>query len=158
MKASPLLIAWHNDNAPIYSAHFEPHGKGRLATSGGDNNVRLWRVETEGEDRKVTYLTTLIKVETPCLSSQSSDADQISSIPKQSMSYGLLLEVDHHVHIPSCIPLIYARRNACYSWRRRQHSPLGTFRNPQQYAGVWGRRVGGQGDVESEAYVSLVRL
>ncbi|KAL9121413.1 MAG: hypothetical protein Q9187_002026 [Circinaria calcarea] len=61
MKASPLLIAWHNDNAPIYSAHFEPNGKGRLATSGGDNNVRLWRIETEGEDRKVTYLTTLIK-------------------------------------------------------------------------------------------------
>ncbi|MCJ1471971.1 hypothetical protein MMC13_000615 [Lambiella insularis] len=61
MKASPLLISWHNDNAPIYSAHFEPHGKGRLATSGGDNNVRLWRVEAEGEDRKITYLTTLIK-------------------------------------------------------------------------------------------------
>ena len=62
MKASPLLISWHNDNAPIYSAHFEPHGKGRLATSGGDNNVRLWKVEADGEDRTVTYLTTLIKV------------------------------------------------------------------------------------------------
>ena len=62
MKASPLLISWHNDNAPIYSTHFEPNGKGRLATSGGDNNVRLWKVEMEGEDRKVTYLTTLIKV------------------------------------------------------------------------------------------------
>jgi chromatin assembly factor 1 subunit B len=62
MKASPLLISWHDDNAPIYSTHFEPHGKGRLATSGGDNNVRLWKVEMEGEDRKVTYLTTLIKV------------------------------------------------------------------------------------------------
>ncbi|MCJ1336970.1 hypothetical protein MMC09_002248 [Bachmanniomyces sp. S44760] len=61
MKASPLLISWHNDNAPIYSAQFEPHGKGRLATSGGDNNVRLWKVSTEGEERKVTYLTTLIK-------------------------------------------------------------------------------------------------
>lgn len=34
MKAAPLLIAWHDDNAPIYSAHFEPHGKGRLATAG----------------------------------------------------------------------------------------------------------------------------
>ena len=62
MKASPLLISWHNDNAPIYSAHFEPHGKGRLATAGGDNNVRLWRVERDGEERSVTYLTTLIKV------------------------------------------------------------------------------------------------
>ena len=62
MKASPLLISWHNDNAPIYSAHFEPQGKGRLATSGGDNNVRLWRVTVEGEERRVTYLSTLIKV------------------------------------------------------------------------------------------------
>ena len=62
MKASPFLISWHNDNTPIYSAHFEPHGKGRLATGGGDNNVRLWRVQRDGEERTVTYLTTLIKV------------------------------------------------------------------------------------------------
>jgi len=34
MKASPLLISWHNDNAPIYSVHFDPNGKGRLATAG----------------------------------------------------------------------------------------------------------------------------
>lgn len=43
MKAAPLLVSWHNDNTPIYSAHFEPHGKGRLATAGGDNNVRVRR-------------------------------------------------------------------------------------------------------------------
>ncbi|OCL09232.1 WD40 repeat-like protein [Glonium stellatum] len=61
MKATPLLVSWHNDNAPIYSAHFEPHGKGRLATAGGDNNVRLWKVEANGEERKVTYLSTLVK-------------------------------------------------------------------------------------------------
>ena len=41
MKAAPLLVSWHNENAPIYSASFEPHGKGRLATAGGDNNVRV---------------------------------------------------------------------------------------------------------------------
>lgn len=41
MKAAPLLVQWHNDGNPIYSAHFEPHGKGRLATAGGDNNVRV---------------------------------------------------------------------------------------------------------------------
>jgi len=41
MKAAPLLVAWHNDNTPIYSADFETHGKGRLATAGGDNNVRV---------------------------------------------------------------------------------------------------------------------
>ncbi|KAF3480629.1 chromatin assembly complex protein [Arthroderma uncinatum] len=61
MKATPLLIAWHDDNAPIYSVHFDPHGKGRLATAGNDNNVRLWKVESTGEERKVTYLSTLIK-------------------------------------------------------------------------------------------------
>lgn len=41
MKAAPLLIAWHDDGSPIYTAHFEPHGKGRLATAGGDSNVRV---------------------------------------------------------------------------------------------------------------------
>lgn len=63
MKASPLLISWHNENQPIYSAHFEPHSnKGRFATAGGDNNVRIWRMERDGEQRTVTYLSTLIKV------------------------------------------------------------------------------------------------
>ncbi|KAE8149369.1 WD40-repeat-containing domain protein [Aspergillus avenaceus] len=61
MKATPLLIAWHNDNAPIYSVHFDPNGKGRLATAGNDNNVRLWKVESTGEERKVSYLSTLVK-------------------------------------------------------------------------------------------------
>jgi chromatin assembly factor 1 subunit B len=41
MKAAPLLVAWHDENAPIYSAHFEPGGKGRLATAGGDHHVRV---------------------------------------------------------------------------------------------------------------------
>ncbi|KAF2815386.1 WD40 repeat-like protein [Mytilinidion resinicola] len=61
MKATPLLVSWHNENAPIYSAHFEPHGKARLATAGGDNNVRLWKVEASGDERKVIYLSTLVK-------------------------------------------------------------------------------------------------
>ncbi|KAL8965031.1 MAG: hypothetical protein Q9183_004070, partial [Haloplaca sp. 2 TL-2023] len=61
-KASPLLISWHNDNNPVYSAHFEPHGsKSRFATAGGDNNVRIWRLEPDGEERTVTYLSTLVK-------------------------------------------------------------------------------------------------
>ncbi|KAF3909240.1 hypothetical protein ABW20_dc0104383 [Dactylellina cionopaga] len=59
MKAVPLSIHWHEENQPVYSAHFEPHGK-RLATAGGDNNVRLWSI-TGGEDKKVTYLSTLAK-------------------------------------------------------------------------------------------------
>ena len=41
MKAVPLVVNFHNENAPIYSVHFESHGKGRLATGGGDNNVRV---------------------------------------------------------------------------------------------------------------------
>jgi chromatin assembly factor 1 subunit B len=61
MKASPLIINWHDQNAPVYSAHFEPAGKGRLATAGGDNNVRLWKVDSQGQDRKVEYLATLAK-------------------------------------------------------------------------------------------------
>ncbi|KAI5281561.1 hypothetical protein KEM54_003183, partial [Ascosphaera aggregata] len=62
MKAAPLLISWHDDNAPIYSLHFDSHhGNGRLATAGNDNNVRLWKVDTIGQERKVTYLSTLMK-------------------------------------------------------------------------------------------------
>lgn len=41
MKAAPIIVNWHAENAPIYSADFQPHGKGRLATGGGDNNVRV---------------------------------------------------------------------------------------------------------------------
>ncbi|UNI23459.1 Chromatin assembly factor 1 subunit [Purpureocillium takamizusanense] len=61
MKAAPLIINWHDQNAPVYSAHFEPGGKGRLATAGGDNHVRIWKVDTDGPDRKVEYLSTLSK-------------------------------------------------------------------------------------------------
>ncbi|KAI0383462.1 WD40 repeat-like protein [Hypomontagnella monticulosa] len=62
MRSTPLIINWHDNHAPIYSAHFESHhGKKRLATGGGDNNVRIWKVEAEGETRKVEYLSTLTK-------------------------------------------------------------------------------------------------
>ncbi|EKD21811.1 WD domain-containing protein [Drepanopeziza brunnea f. sp. 'multigermtubi' MB_m1] len=61
MKAAPIIVNWHAENAPIYSADFQPHGKGRLATGGGDNNVRLWRIDAEGEDRNVEYLCTMAK-------------------------------------------------------------------------------------------------
>ncbi|KAI0198397.1 WD40 repeat-like protein [Astrocystis sublimbata] len=61
MKSTPLIINWHENHSPIYSAHFEPNGKGRLATAGGDNSVRIWKVDGEGEDRRVEYLSTLSK-------------------------------------------------------------------------------------------------
>lgn len=61
MKSTPLIINWHDQTAPIYSSHFEPTGKGRLATAGGDNNVRIWKIIADGEDRKVEYLSSLQK-------------------------------------------------------------------------------------------------
>ncbi|EDN93387.1 hypothetical protein SS1G_09253 [Sclerotinia sclerotiorum 1980 UF-70] len=61
MKATPLIINWHDQNSPIYSCDWEKTGKGRLATAGGDGNVRLWKIESDGEDRKVEYLATLQK-------------------------------------------------------------------------------------------------
>lgn len=100
MKASPILIAWHNENTPIYSTHFEPHGKGRLATAGGDNNVRLWRVDRDGEERTVTYLTTLIKVGIIRTDWLMQLADHIGSIHKQSMSSVSPREVRYSVSSP----------------------------------------------------------
>jgi chromatin assembly factor 1 subunit B len=41
MKATPLIINWHESNSPIYSADFQKGDKGRLATGAGDNNVRV---------------------------------------------------------------------------------------------------------------------
>ncbi|KAK9450611.1 WD40-repeat-containing domain protein [Limtongia smithiae] len=67
MRAHALTLHWHNDSQPIYSAHFQPtrlgRPPGRLATAGGDNNVRIWRVEMCNADvfPTVTYLATLIK-------------------------------------------------------------------------------------------------
>lgn len=62
MKSQALQIHWH-ENSPIYSAHFEPHGKGRLATAGGDNMVRIWQLETRSDSQlpSVTYLSTLAR-------------------------------------------------------------------------------------------------
>jgi len=41
MRTKALINHFH-DLQPIYSAHFEPSAKGRLATAGGDNNVRVF--------------------------------------------------------------------------------------------------------------------
>ncbi|GAO52729.1 hypothetical protein G7K_6799-t1 [Saitoella complicata NRRL Y-17804] len=76
MKAKAIQISWH-DTQPIYSAHFSPSHPNKLATAGGDNNVRIWRldlpstssqsqpgVEGAGPEEddgfpRVTYLATL---------------------------------------------------------------------------------------------------
>lgn len=62
MKAQALQYHWH-ENSPIYSAHFEPHGRGRLATAGGDKTVRIWQLESNdnGQMPSVTYLSTLTR-------------------------------------------------------------------------------------------------
>lgn len=59
MNATTLTIHWHNDTQPVYSVEFQPHnssGLTRLVTAGGDNNVRIWQLETN-----VEYLSTLRK-------------------------------------------------------------------------------------------------
>lgn len=69
MKAKALTVHWHQDNQPIYSAHFQPSPSGvpkRLATCGGDNNVRLWKLEHQDAESPTTvtlvnYLATLSK-------------------------------------------------------------------------------------------------
>ncbi|KAF5098223.1 hypothetical protein D0Z00_002103 [Geotrichum galactomycetum] len=69
MKAKALTVHWHLENQPIYSAHFQPSANGanrRLATAGGDNNVRIWRLEYQDQANptavtSLTYLATLAK-------------------------------------------------------------------------------------------------
>lgn len=74
MKAKPLTVHWHQDDQPIYSADFQPNTpvtKGlspRLATAGGDNNVRLWQLNMESLENatdtsvaSVVYIATLEK-------------------------------------------------------------------------------------------------
>ncbi|KAI8358362.1 WD40-repeat-containing domain protein [Mortierella sp. GBAus27b] len=60
MRVKPLQIHWH-DKQPIYSAHFEPGPKGRLATAGGDGNVRIWRItkDKEKDSTHVEFLSSL---------------------------------------------------------------------------------------------------
>ncbi|KAG4301891.1 hypothetical protein PCK1_001867 [Pneumocystis canis] len=66
-EISVVQIHWHDDTASIYSAHFEPCKKGRLATAGGDGNVRIWRVmhpeitKSTIQSPHLTYLSTLSK-------------------------------------------------------------------------------------------------
>ncbi|KAG9297684.1 hypothetical protein G9A89_011199 [Geosiphon pyriformis] len=59
MRVKPLQIHWHA-TLPVYSADFEPFSKGRLATAGGDSNVRMWKVvKYEKESPRIEFLSTL---------------------------------------------------------------------------------------------------
>lgn len=66
MEAQTITIHWHDEYQPVYLVAFQPtphHQRlPRLATAGGDNNVRMWRpVYRDGAMRLVEYLATLAK-------------------------------------------------------------------------------------------------
>jgi chromatin assembly factor 1 subunit B len=65
MEVNNLTIVWHDNNEPVYSVHFQPNLDGtsshRLATGGGDNNVRIWRLNKENDSVSVEYLSTLAR-------------------------------------------------------------------------------------------------
>ncbi|KAL1921637.1 uncharacterized protein VTP21DRAFT_10279 [Calcarisporiella thermophila] len=63
MKVKPLQIHWH-EMQPIFSVDLDPQGgRDRLATAGGDNTVRIWRIVRTGEendaDIRIEYRSTL---------------------------------------------------------------------------------------------------
>lgn len=97
MKASPIIVNWHSDTAPIYSADFQPNGKGRLATAGGDNNVRLWRLDVEGEDSRVEYLCTMTK--------HTQAVNAVRWAPK-SLDYLILIRKELIVFQATYLPLL----------------------------------------------------
>lgn len=72
VSVKPLIVHWHQDSAPIYSACFQPSNGiteldelPRLVTAGGDNHVRVWRLRTRAgqEAPQVEYCATLAKHE-----------------------------------------------------------------------------------------------
>lgn len=45
MNSETIAVHWHDDSQPVYSVSFQPlETQARLASAGGDNNVRIWRV------------------------------------------------------------------------------------------------------------------
>ncbi|OBA23943.1 WD40 repeat-like protein, partial [Metschnikowia bicuspidata var. bicuspidata NRRL YB-4993] len=67
MLSATIAIHWHDDGHPVYSLDIQPSNQldSRLATAGGDKNVRIWRIrysETgDPQDTSVEYLSTLRK-------------------------------------------------------------------------------------------------
>lgn len=105
MKATPLIINWHDQNAPVYSVHFEPTGKGRLATAGGDNHVRIWKVESAGLERKVDYLSTLSK--------HNQAVNVVRWSPKGTFDPHPPLSPNYPLHGSGADARCESRRNAC---------------------------------------------
>ncbi|QLQ81825.1 hypothetical protein HG537_0G00790 [Torulaspora globosa] len=64
MEASNLQIYWH-ESQPIYSLCFQPSedAKPKLVTAGGDNRIRVWHLNFDGESKSkidtIDYLSSL---------------------------------------------------------------------------------------------------
>lgn len=67
MNSATIAVHWHDDGHPVYSVSFQPCAtttkSPRLATAGGDNNVRMWHLNYASpiDDSSVEYLSTLRK-------------------------------------------------------------------------------------------------
>ncbi|SGZ51686.1 CIC11C00000000390 [Sungouiella intermedia] len=68
MNSATIAVHWHDDSQPVYSVSLQPvhyARSQRLATAGGDNNVRVWSIKYESlanlEETSVEYLSTLRK-------------------------------------------------------------------------------------------------
>lgn len=69
INAAPVAVHWHDDGQPVYAVAMQPSqsqfGRApRVATAGGDNNVRIWNIQYEHEHKSlpaVQYLATLRK-------------------------------------------------------------------------------------------------
>ncbi|KAI9097144.1 WD40-repeat-containing domain protein [Phlyctochytrium arcticum] len=61
MRVKTLQILWH-DKKPIFSVDFQKGSDGRLATAGGDHNVRIWKlVQKANEPPTIEFLSSLTR-------------------------------------------------------------------------------------------------
>ncbi|CUM65300.1 uncharacterized protein PRCAT00002935001 [Priceomyces carsonii] len=69
MNSATITVHWHDDSQPVYSVDFQSVQDGikkseRLSTAGGDNNIRIWKVNYKEDGTGVAsleHLSTLRK-------------------------------------------------------------------------------------------------
>lgn len=70
MNSATIAVHWHDENQPVYALDFQKQNPAaptarRLATGGGDNNVRIWNVlrpaSNNPQETTVDYRSTLRK-------------------------------------------------------------------------------------------------
>ncbi|KAH3678298.1 hypothetical protein WICPIJ_008848, partial [Wickerhamomyces pijperi] len=65
MDAKILTVHWHDESAPVYSLSYQPNASKqnseRLVSGGGDNNIRIWKLDHTEDGVKLEYLSTLAK-------------------------------------------------------------------------------------------------